>query len=102
MKFLVVLSFFVAFAAATPVQERWRQVKNPMENPKYFDFLSKLYSQQNFIENPLRGGRIVGGSLASANQFPYQIYGYYDASWLCGGSIISDIFILTVYFKEKL
>jgi hypothetical protein len=122
MKSFLIIACFLAFAASTPVndasssnlfvsspkQQRenpgdaWGRVKSPMENPKYFDFLSKLYSQQNFDQNPFRGGRIVGGSPASQNQFPFQIYGYYDDSWLCGGSIISSNFILTVKIKGRL
>ena len=95
MKLIVVLSCLLAVAFASPTGD-WQQVKSPMENPRYREFLSKVYSQQNFNNNPLRGGRIVGGSRAATNQFPYQIYGYFDDAWLCGGSIISANYILTV------
>lgn len=42
--------------------------------------------------------RIVGGQLASSGQFPYQaalIMSNGRKSWFCGGSIISDRWILT-------
>lgn len=42
--------------------------------------------------------RIVGGQLAKSGQFPYQaalIMSDRKKSWFCGGSIISDRWILT-------
>lgn len=42
--------------------------------------------------------RIVGGQLASSGQFPYQaalIMSDGKKSWFCGGSLISDRWILT-------
>lgn len=103
MKVLLLISCFVALAAASPM-DSWRQVKSPLEHPRYRELLSNLYAQQNFNEGPFRGGRIVGGQAAAANQFPYQIYGYYDDSWLCGGSIISQNYVLTVKtdFRQKI
>lgn len=42
--------------------------------------------------------RIVGGQLARSGQFPYQAALFMSnskKSWFCGGSIISDRWILT-------
>lgn len=42
--------------------------------------------------------RIVGGQLASSGQFPYQAALFMSdgsKSWFCGGSIISNRWILT-------
>lgn len=64
-----------------------------MEDSKYQSILNKVNS---FADNEvLRGGRIVGGKYAVLGQFPYQVYGMFD-QWLCGGSIISKKFVLTV------
>lgn len=91
MKFLLVFIFLFVFSKALPASE-WKQIKSPMENPRYQDFLSKFYSLEKKVS---RVGRIVGGKYAVVGQFPYQVYGLFDR-WLCGGSIISENFILTV------
>lgn len=40
-------------------------------------------------------GQIVGGTLATAGQLPYQVHLLIDRSILCGGSLISSRWILT-------
>lgn len=94
MKLLFVLSL-CALAAAHP-SGGWSKVKSPMEHPRYQKMLSQLYRKANLEHDVFRGGRIVGGQEAAAGQFPYQIYGYFDDYWLCGGSIIAPQWILTV------
>ncbi|XP_059485554.1 brachyurin-like [Neocloeon triangulifer] len=39
--------------------------------------------------------QIVGGSLASSGQFPWQALLYIDNAWLCGGSLILSQWVLT-------
>lgn len=39
--------------------------------------------------------RIVGGTVATANEFPWQVYLVINSSWTCGGSIIKAQYILT-------
>lgn len=95
MKLFLLLTL-CAFAAAKLSSDDWKQIKSPMDHPRYQNFLNKLYRKANLNHDVLRGGRIVGGQPAAENQFPYQVYGYFDDMWLCGGSIISDRFILTV------
>lgn len=67
-----------------------------MEHPRYQKLLTQLYRKTNLEHAALNGGRIVGGDRAVEGQFPYHIYAYIDDSWLCGGSIINQNYILTV------
>jgi len=39
--------------------------------------------------------RIVGGEVATAHEFPWQVALNMDGGWFCGGSIISDEWVLT-------
>ncbi|KAJ8932957.1 hypothetical protein NQ314_014336 [Rhamnusium bicolor] len=41
------------------------------------------------------GGRIVGGTPANIADYPYQVSVQFDGSHACGGSIITETFILT-------
>ncbi|CAB3375162.1 Hypothetical predicted protein [Cloeon dipterum] len=45
--------------------------------------------------SPVLSSQIIGGTTAASKQFPWQVYIISDGAWLCGGSIISEIFILT-------
>lgn len=59
---------------------------------------SFLRSQVTTLRDLLPQSRIVGGSLATAGQFPYQVaLSMSDgaSSWFCGGSIIDAYWILT-------
>jgi len=38
--------------------------------------------------------RIIGGSPAAAGQFPHQAFLVFDASWMCGGALISPSIVL--------
>ena len=42
-----------------------------------------------------RDGRIVNGNLAVPNQFPHQALLIVNGNVQCGGSLISDLWILT-------
>lgn len=94
MKLIIVLSL-CALAAAYPSNTNVQR-KSPLEQARYEKLLSMLYRKANLEKDVLRGGRIVGGSLASDGQFPFQVYGYFDDEWLCGGSIFHKNFVLTV------
>lgn len=65
MQLLLILATLCTLVVAN--QTGWKQIKSPMEHPRYKEVLSKIYSMQNFNE-VLRNGRIVGGSLASSGQ----------------------------------
>lgn len=79
MKLLLIISALATLAVARSAE--WKQIKSPMEHPRYQEILSKIYSTQNPNEVS-REGRIVGGSLATAGQFPYQVYLYLDDMYL--------------------
>jgi len=46
------------------------------------------------LENPGKD-RIVGGHEAAENEWPWQVALFIDDAWFCGGSIISDEYIMT-------
>merc|ERR1712107_944394 len=48
------------------------------------------------IEGPARKeGRIVGGVEATEHAWPWQVALFIDDAWFCGGSIISENYVLT-------
>merc|ERR1719251_347949 len=47
------------------------------------------------IEGPARAGRIVGGHEATPHQWPWQVALFIDNTWFCGGSLISENYVMT-------
>merc|ERR1712142_57398 len=47
------------------------------------------------IEGPAAAERIVGGFEAEPNQWPWQVALFVDNAWFCGGSLISENYVLT-------
>merc|ERR1712127_621485 len=47
------------------------------------------------IQGPLAGERIVGGQEATEHAWPWQVALFIDDAWFCGGSIISENYVLT-------
>jgi len=47
------------------------------------------------IEGPPSKERIVGGHEAAEHQWPWQVALFIDDAWFCGGSLISDEWVLT-------
>merc|ERR1711973_240016 len=47
------------------------------------------------IEGPPSKDRIVGGLEAEPNQWPWQVALFVDNAWFCGGSLISENYVLT-------
>merc|ERR1712025_632062 len=47
------------------------------------------------IEGPPSKDRIVGGFEAEPNQWPWQVAMFVDNAWFCGGSLISENYVLT-------
>merc|ERR1712037_742312 len=47
------------------------------------------------VEGPPAAGRIVGGIEAEEHEWPWQVALFIDDAWFCGGSIISENYILT-------
>ena len=54
------------------------------------DFAGKVNVPLNEQAN-----RITGGSPAARGQFPWQVALVIDNAWFCGGSLISDQWVLT-------
>merc|ERR1712183_62505 len=47
------------------------------------------------IEGPAYEGKIVGGHEATEHAWPWQVALFIDDAWFCGGSIISENYVLT-------
>ena len=47
------------------------------------------------IEGPPAMNKIVGGVEAAENQWPWQVALFIDDAWFCGGSLISENYVLT-------
>merc|ERR1711899_458561 len=47
------------------------------------------------IEGPPAQDKIVGGFEAQENQWPWQVALFIDNAWFCGGSIISENYVMT-------
>lgn len=82
MKLFLIITTLSTLTVANPTGETgWKEIKSPLEHPRYAELLSKIYSKPS-INEVLRGGRIVGGSPAARGQFPYQIFTYLDDAYL--------------------
>merc|ERR1712130_677053 len=78
----------VAFRAAAPTSPR----------PKPFEFKkgSKSFAEECGLENPSGiEDRIVGGHEAAHHEWPWQVALFIDDAWFCGGSLISDEWVMT-------
>ena len=63
--------------------------------PLEFKAGTKSFDDICGLENPGKD-RIVGGHEAAENEWPWQVALFIDDAWFCGGSIISDEYIMTV------
>merc|ERR1711971_852075 len=70
--------------------EKSTQERAPLEFKKG----SKSFEDICGLENPGMD-RIVGGHEAAENEWPWQVALFIDDAWFCGGSIISDEYIMT-------
>lgn len=74
-----------------PFDFDYTQLKSIWEAPEYAHLRSKTLG-----DDP-RAGRIVGGQLAHAGQFPHHVLLVIDgALYWCGGSLIYENWVLTV------
>ena len=69
--------------------------------------LNKTFNKFGVDFSKMGNQYIVGGAAAKAGEAPYQVSLQRPSSHFCGGSIISDIWIVTAahcgtYFKRKL
>ena len=83
-----------------PTGRQWKEIKSPLHSPRYYEIFQRLFptiSGQN-----LRGVKIAGGDFAQLGQFPFQALlmsmNSLGDTFLCGGTMISYNWILTVSF----
>merc|ERR1711971_1414476 len=79
----------VAFGIAAPSVPR-------LAKPFEFKKGNKSFAEECGLENP-NGveDRIVGGFEAAHHEWPWQVALFSDDAWFCGGSIISENYVLT-------
>merc|ERR1712210_255064 len=68
--------------------------KNEKKTPFEFKKGTKSFEDICGLENPGKE-RIVGGHEAAENEWPWQVALFIDDAWFCGGSIISDEYVMT-------
>merc|ERR1719219_1007734 len=68
--------------------------KNEKKTPFEFKKGTKSFDDICGLENPGKE-RIVGGHEAAENEWPWQVALFIDDAWFCGGSIISDEYVMT-------
>ena len=96
----VIFAVFLVGCASgqVPIGRQWKEIKSPLDSPRYHEIFQRLFP--TISGRNLRGGRIAGGDFAQLGQFPFQALllnvDLVDDTYLCGGSIISHNWILTV------
>jgi len=119
MRFLI-LSICLSMALSLPTsqdEQKWRpagprdlskyKLKTPSRSfapktanstanssPLEFKKGTKSFADICGLENPGMD-RIVGGHEAGENQWPWQVALFIDDAWFCGGSLISDEYVMT-------
>merc|ERR1712107_362962 len=118
---LLLIATSLALAAAAPHSEdrqKWRPAQGrdlskfkpklpevafgtpsaPRTVPKQFESKkgNKSFAEECGLENP-NGieDRIVGGHEAAHHEWPWQVALFIDDAWFCGGSLISDEWVMT-------
>merc|ERR1711978_458145 len=118
---LLLIATSLALAAAAPHSEdrqKWRPAQGrdlskfkpklpevafgtpsaPRAASKPFEFKkgNKSFAEECGLENP-NGieDRIVGGHEAAHHEWPWQVALFIDDAWFCGGSLISDEWVMT-------
>jgi len=111
MKFLAAAVLLVAVAAAPsdkPEEKKWYYrhptVSVNTEGLPLTPDVPKTFTPSVRIPGTVKvdncgvvsaASKIVGGEVATPHEFPWQVALYVDDSWFCGGTIISDEWILT-------
>merc|ERR1711892_79106 len=119
MRFII-LSIWLSMALSLPTsqdEQKWRpggprdlskyKLKTPSRSfapktanstsnssPLEFKKGTKSFADICGLENPGMD-RIVGGHEAGENQWPWQVALFIDDAWFCGGSLISDEYVMT-------
>merc|ERR1711934_384234 len=111
MRFLIVAAL-CAIASAAPEgrrlrpEEHWRPAQGrdlskykpraAMVDANGDDLMEKINRVAAEMRGPaIKEGRIVGGVEATEHAWPWQVALFIDDAWFCGGSIISENYVLT-------
>jgi hypothetical protein len=92
MKIAIFLIFLTAVLA-----ENGENILSPLQTPHYQDVLRQILPEQSTFFEDITS-RITGGEISKRHQFPFQVglFTYRgSAKYLCGGSLISQSFVLT-------
>lgn len=98
MKVLLLLVAAAALAAAAPSRKQDVLRGAPRRRTAPLPLLGDAAVARPRHEASARSGaevQISGGSDAAVGQFPWTAYITMDGSWVCGGSLVSDSFVLT-------
>lgn len=99
-KMRIILAILLVGTASGQVliNDEWKQVKSPLDSPRYYEIMKGIFP--TISGRVMRGGRIAGGEFAKLGQFVHQALllniDSVGDSYICGGSIISHNWILTV------
>ena|SRR5690349_5149400 len=100
VKIIIALSLLCFASAEVFLSDEWKELKSPLDSPRYQEIISKLFQDVPVTGKINRGGRIAGGELATLGQFKHQALlltrDTLGDEYICGGAIISHNFILTV------
>ncbi|XP_049540859.1 chymotrypsin BI-like [Anopheles darlingi] len=95
MKTFVLLVALFAVASAEWIDIDWSKVR-PIE--EFDHYWARLPAEMQIYRHARPSHRVVGGQEATPGQFPYQIAllsEFIISSGLCGGSVLTNNFILT-------
>lgn len=103
MKFILVLVLALVALVAADDEINWHKLRPAWRMPRYWkrlpkDVMRQMVSEIKDLPKHRPDGRIVGGYFATPGQFPYQIVmiaNFPEGGALCGGSVLSQNFILT-------
>merc|ERR1719513_295788 len=102
MKVLIVGLLCATVALALPegrrlrAEEHWRAIKEVKKTGASTKKGTNVDLKATCgIEGPARAGRIVGGHEAEEHERPWQVALFIDDAWFCGGSLISENYVLT-------
>lgn len=107
MKFILLTLLLTILTRAEEINENdWKNIKSPLDSPRYQLILSDLFPESTPTGKINRGGRIAGGEIAKLGQFKHQALLITKDSlgddYVCGGAIISHNWILTVRKRSQL
>ena len=98
--FFVIFAIFLSVFGEDFIPNDWEYVKSPLEAARHREFINQLFPPSPPVGKVNRGGRIAGGQLAQLGQFKHQALlltrDDLGDDYVCGGSIISHNWILTV------